>query len=61
MPVVAARGPFAARFTNLLLRVGDYAHQGATSVSIIDSDSYWSMAILKRPRWHGYASESVLK
>jgi hypothetical protein len=24
-----------------LLRVGDYAHQGATNVSIIDTDSYW--------------------
>jgi hypothetical protein len=27
--------------TNLLLRVGDYAHQGITNVSIIDTDSYW--------------------
>jgi len=27
--------------TNLLLREGDYAHQGATNVSIIDTDSYW--------------------
>jgi multidrug resistance efflux pump len=27
--------------TNLLLREGDYAHQGATNVSIIDKDSYW--------------------
>ncbi|WP_050419765.1 biotin/lipoyl-binding protein [Bradyrhizobium tropiciagri] len=27
--------------TNLLLREGDYAHQGATTVSIIDTDSYW--------------------
>jgi hypothetical protein len=27
--------------TNLLLREGDYARQGATNVSIIDTDSYW--------------------
>src|SRR5262249_8029002 len=27
--------------TNLLIRVGDYAHQGTTNVSIIDTDSYW--------------------
>jgi multidrug resistance efflux pump len=27
--------------TNLLLREGDYARQGATNVSIIDADSYW--------------------
>jgi multidrug resistance efflux pump len=27
--------------TNVLLREGDYAHQGATNVSIIDTDSYW--------------------
>jgi multidrug resistance efflux pump len=27
--------------TNLLLREGDYAHLGATNVSIIDTDSYW--------------------
>src|SRR5262249_12923722 len=27
--------------TNLLLRVGDYAHTGVTNVSIIDTDSYW--------------------
>ncbi|WFU45479.1 HlyD family secretion protein (plasmid) [Bradyrhizobium sp. CB82] len=27
--------------TNLLLREGDYAHQGATNVSIIDADGYW--------------------
>ena len=27
--------------TNLLLREGDYARQGVTNVSIIDTDSYW--------------------
>jgi RND family efflux transporter MFP subunit len=35
------RSPVNGYVTNLLLRVGDYAHQGATSVSIIDTDSYW--------------------
>jgi multidrug resistance efflux pump len=35
------RSPVNGYVTNLLLRVGDYAHQGATNLSIIDSDSYW--------------------
>jgi len=35
------RSPVNGYVTNLLLRVGDYAHQGATNVSIIDTDSYW--------------------
>jgi RND family efflux transporter MFP subunit len=35
------RSPVNGYVTNLLLRVGDYAHQGATTVSIIDTDSYW--------------------
>lgn len=33
--------PVNGYVTNLLLRVGDYAPTGASSVSIIDSDSYW--------------------
>src|SRR5262249_26300668 len=35
------RSPVNGYVTNLLLREGDYAHQGATNVSIIDTDSYW--------------------
>jgi multidrug resistance efflux pump len=35
------RSPANGIVTNLLLREGDYAHQGATNVSIIDADSYW--------------------
>ena len=35
------RSPVNGIVTNLLLREGDYAHQGATNVSIIDMDSYW--------------------
>src|SRR5262249_36579427 len=35
------RSPVNGYVTSLLLRVGDYAHQGATNVSIIDTDSYW--------------------
>jgi RND family efflux transporter MFP subunit len=35
------RSPVNGIVTNLLLRVGDYAHLGATNVSIIDTDSYW--------------------
>ena len=35
------RSPVNGYITNLLMRVGDYAHQGVSNVSIIDSDSYW--------------------
>lgn len=35
------RSPVNGIVTNLLLREGDYAHQGATNVSVIDADSYW--------------------
>ena len=35
------RSPVNGYVTNLLLRVGDYANQGVTNVSVIDSDSYW--------------------
>jgi RND family efflux transporter MFP subunit len=35
------RSPVNGYVTNLLMRVGDYAHQGTTNVSVIDSDSYW--------------------
>ena len=35
------RSPVNGIITNLLLREGDYAHQGTTNVSIIDTDSYW--------------------
>jgi multidrug resistance efflux pump len=35
------RSPVHGIVTNLLLREGDYARQGATNVSIIDADSYW--------------------
>ena len=27
--------------TNLLMRVGDFAHEGSSNVSVIDADSYW--------------------
>jgi RND family efflux transporter MFP subunit len=35
------RSPVNGIITNLLLREGDYAHQGVSNVSIIDTDSYW--------------------
>src|SRR5262249_61093765 len=35
------RSPVNGYVTNLLLRVGDFAHQGATNISVIDTDSYW--------------------
>ncbi len=35
------RSPVNGYVTNLLMRVGDYAHAGTTNVSVIDADSYW--------------------
>ncbi|MGY8682817.1 HlyD family secretion protein [Bradyrhizobium sp. UFLA05-153] len=35
------RSPVNGIVTNLMLRKGDYAHQGTANVSIIDTDSYW--------------------
>lgn len=35
------RTPVNGYVTNLLMRVGDYAHEGATNISVTDSDSYW--------------------
>ena len=35
------RSPVNGFVTNLLMRVGDYAHAGTTNVSVIDADSYW--------------------
>jgi RND family efflux transporter MFP subunit len=34
------RSPVNGYVTNLLMRVGDYAHAGATNISVIDADSY---------------------
>jgi multidrug efflux pump subunit AcrA (membrane-fusion protein) len=35
------RSPVNGYITNLLMRVGDYAHVGLNNVSIVDTDSYW--------------------
>jgi multidrug resistance efflux pump len=35
------RSPVNGYVTNLLMRVGDFAHEGAANVSVTDSDSYW--------------------
>jgi multidrug resistance efflux pump len=35
------RSPVNGYVTNLLMRVGDYAHAGMTNISVIDADSYW--------------------
>lgn len=35
------RSPVNGYVTNLLMRVGDFAHEGASNVSVTDSDSYW--------------------
>src|SRR5260221_4100109 len=35
------RSPVDGYVTNLLMRVGDYAHAGTTDISVIDADSYW--------------------
>ncbi len=33
--------PVNGYVTNLLMRVGDYAHIGTSNISVIDADSYW--------------------
>jgi len=35
------RSPVNGYVTNLLLRLGDYAHAGTANISVIDADSYW--------------------
>jgi multidrug resistance efflux pump len=35
------RSPVNGYVTNLLLRVGDFAHEGGVNISVIDTDSYW--------------------
>lgn len=35
------RSPVSGYVSNLLMRVGDFAHEGATNISVIDTDSYW--------------------
>jgi multidrug resistance efflux pump len=35
------RSPVNGYVTNLLLRVGDYAHAGVSNISIVDTDSFW--------------------
>jgi RND family efflux transporter MFP subunit len=35
------RSPVNGYVTNLLMRVGDYAHVGTTNISVIDVGSYW--------------------
>jgi RND family efflux transporter MFP subunit len=35
------RSPVNGYVTNLLLRLGDYAHAGMANISVIDADSYW--------------------
>ena len=35
------RSPVNGYITNLLMRQGDYAHAGASNVSIVDADSFW--------------------
>jgi multidrug resistance efflux pump len=35
------RTPVNGYVTNLLMRVGDFAHEGTANISVTDSDSYW--------------------
>jgi multidrug resistance efflux pump len=35
------RSPVNGYVTNLLMRVGDFAHVGTSNISIIDADSFW--------------------
>ena len=35
------RSPVNGYVTNLLMRVGDFAHEGGANVSVVDTDSFW--------------------
>lgn len=35
------RSPVNGYVTNLLLRVGDFAHEGVSNITIVDTDSFW--------------------
>jgi multidrug resistance efflux pump len=35
------RSPVNGYVTNLLMRVGDFAHLGGANISVVDADSYW--------------------
>jgi multidrug resistance efflux pump len=35
------RSPVNGYVTNLLLRVGDFAHEGVSNIAIVDTDSFW--------------------
>jgi RND family efflux transporter MFP subunit len=35
------RSPVNGYITNLLMREGDYAHEGVSNVSVVDADSFW--------------------
>jgi multidrug resistance efflux pump len=35
------RSPVNGYVTNLLMRVGDFAHEGGANLSVVDTDSYW--------------------
>jgi multidrug resistance efflux pump len=35
------RSPVNGYVTNLLMRVGDFAHEGGANISVVDTDSYW--------------------
>lgn len=35
------RSPVNGYVTNLLMRVGDFAHEGGANISVIDTDSFW--------------------
>ena len=43
--------------TNLLMRVGDCAHQGAANISIVDTESYWIDGYFEETKWRGFASQ----
>jgi multidrug resistance efflux pump len=58
------RGPVNGYVTNLLMRVGDYAHVGVTNISVIDADSYWIDGYFEETKMAhvcvGYRAEAAL-
>ena len=53
------RSPVNGYVTNLLMRVGDFAHRELPMCRSSTATATGSMATSKRPRWHGFASATA--
>ncbi|RYG98522.1 MAG: HlyD family efflux transporter periplasmic adaptor subunit [Alphaproteobacteria bacterium] len=61
----AVRSPVDGFVTNLSLRVGDYAHEGITTLAVIDSGSFWVAGYFEetnvRKIHRGYTADIILR